>query len=136
MLKPNLKINLLIKIIFCTFIMLFFVLINQVSANSITNIDMDIYIDNNGNATVTEVWKANLTEGTEGYRPYTKMGNSEISNFSVIDQTGTTYQSLSTWNTGDNFKSKAYKNGINPIPGGVELCWGISNYGNNTYTLK
>lgn len=103
-----------------------FVLINQVSANSIKSIDMDVYIDNNGNATVTEIWNANLTQGTEGYRPYTKMGNSVISNFSVTDQTGTTYQSLSNWNTSASFSSKAYKNGIHTISNGVELCWGIS----------
>lgn len=132
----KLKPKILVRIMFCTFIMMFFVLINQVSANSIKSIDMDVYIDNNGNATVTEVWNANLTEGTEGYRPYTKMGNSKISNFSVTDQTGTTYKSLSNWNTKAGFASKAYKNGINTIPNGVELCWGISNYGNNTYTLK
>lgn len=132
----KLKPKILVRIMFCTFIMMFFVLINQVSANSIKSIDMDVYIDNNGNATVTEVWNANLTEGTEGFRTYTKMGNSVISNFSVTDQTGTTYQSLSTWNTKASFSSKAYKNGINTISNGVELCWGISNYGNNTYTLK
>ena len=136
MLKSNIKCKLLIKILFLTFIMMFFVLINQVSANSIKSIDMDVYIDNNGNAVVTEVWNANLTKGTEGFRPYTKMGNSEISNFSVTDQTGTAYQSLSTWNTKASFSSKAYKNGINTISNGVELCWGISNYGDNTYTLK
>lgn len=132
----KLKPKILFRIMFCTFIMMFFVLINQVSANSIKSIDMDVYIDNNGNATVTEVWKANLTQGTEGFRPYTKMDNSVISNFSVTDQTGTTYQSLATWNTSASFNSKAYKCGINTISNGVELCWGISNYGNNTYTLK
>lgn len=136
MLKSNLKFNLLIRIMFFTFIMMFFVLINQVSANSIKSIDMDVYIDNNGNATVTEVWNANLTQGTEGFRPYTKMGNSKISNFSVTDQTGTTYQRLSSWNTSASFNSKAYKCGLHTISNGVELCWGISNYGNNTYTLK
>lgn len=136
MLKLNLKFNLLSKIIFFTFIMMFFILINPVSANSIKSIDMDIYIDSNGNATVTEVWAVNLTQGTEGYRPYTRMGNSEISNFSVKDQTGTTYQNLSTWNTTASFNSKAYKSGLHTISNGVELCWGISNYGNNTYTLK
>lgn len=134
--KSNLKFNLLFRIIFFTFIIMFFVLINQVSANSIKSIDMDVYIDNNGNATVTEVWNTNLTQGTEGFRPYTKMGNSKISNFSVTDQTGTTYQSLSIWDTSASFNSKAYKCGLHTISNGVELCWGISNYGNNTYTLK
>ena len=131
----KLKSKILFRIIFFTFI-LFFILINKVNANSIKNIDMDIYIDNEGNATVTEIWNANLTQGTEGYRPYTNMGNSVISNFSVIDQTGTTYQNLSTWDINANFNSKAYKCGLHSISNGVELCWGISNYGDNTYTLK
>lgn len=126
----------LFKIIFFTFIIMFFVFINHVSANSITSIDMDIYIDNNGDATVTEVWEASLNQGTEGFRPYTKMGNTKISNFSVTDQTGTSYQSLSTWDTSASFNSKAYKCGLHTISNGVELCWGISNYGSNTYTLK
>ena len=79
MLKLNIKpLN---RIVFFSFIMIFFVLINQVSANSINNIEMDVYIDNDGNATITEVWYVTLTQGTEGYRPYTQMGNSEISNF-------------------------------------------------------
>ena len=97
---------------------------------------MDIYIDKNGNAEVTEVWNANLTQGTEGYRPCTNLGESEISNFSVSDKTGKKYKTLSTWNVNASFNSKAYKCGYNYVNGVVELCWGISNYGNNTYTLK
>lgn len=119
-------------IILCSF---FFSII-QVSANSISKIDMDVYLDSNGNVTITEVWNAYLSQGTEGYRPYTKLGNSSISNFSVSDDSGRTYDSLSYWNTSASFDSKAYKSGIHNISNGVELCWGISSYGNRTYTLK
>lgn len=136
MLKTNLKFNLLVRIAFLSFIIVFFILINQVSANYIENINMDIFIDDNGNAIVTEVWEANLTKGTEGYRPYTELGNLSISDFSVTDQTGTIYETLPTWNTSSTFAYKSYKCGINNISNGVELCWGISNYGYNTYTLK
>lgn len=136
MLNLNSKVKILIKIMLCTFIILFFILIKQVSANSIKSIDMDVYIDDNGNATVTEVWNVNLTKGTEGYRPYTNLGNSKISNFTVSDESGRQYESLSSWNTNASFNSKAYKSGLHYISNGVELCWGISNYGNKTYTLK
>lgn len=119
-------------IIFCSF----FFSITNVNANSITNIDMDVYIDANGNATITEVWKAYLSQGTEGYRPYTKLGNSSISNFSVSDDSGRIYDSLSSWNTSASFASKAYKSGIHYTSNGLELCWGISSYGNRIYTLK
>lgn len=136
MLKLNFKIKTLNRIMFCTVIFLFFILIKQVSANSIKSIDMDVYIDGNGNAIVTEVWNANLTQGTEGYRPYSNLGNSEILNFSVIDESGKEYETLSSWNTSASFSSKAYKSGLHYITNGVELCWGISSYGNKTYTLK
>ena len=45
------------------------------------------------------------------------------------------YTSLGEWNTSGTLSSKAYKSGINTLDNGVELCWGISNYGNNTYKV-
>lgn len=120
----------------------FFILISfffstiQVNANTINKIDMDIYIDPSGNATVTEIWNTYLNQGTEGYKSYTNLGNATITNFSVSDDSGRIYDTLSNWNTSANFNNKAYKNGIHDIPSGVELCWGISSYGNRIYTLK
>ena len=38
---------------------------NMVLANSISNIDMNIYVDDSGTAHVTEEWTANLYEGTD-----------------------------------------------------------------------
>ncbi|MBE6157884.1 MAG: DUF2207 domain-containing protein [Firmicutes bacterium] len=114
----------------------FFCVKDVYASNSINSIDMDVYIDSNGNAAITEVWKANLNQGTEGYRPYSKLGNSTISNFSVSDDTGRIYESLSFWNTSSSFSEKAYKSGIHNIYDGVELCFGISKYGSRTYTLK
>ncbi len=103
-------------------------------ANSISNIDMDIYIDKEGTAHVTEVWDAYLNEGTEGYKPYYNIGASRFTNFKVSEN-GTTYDSQSFWNPSDSFSEKAYKNGVRQIENGVELCWGISEYGNHSYTL-
>ena len=41
-----------------------------VKANSISKISMDIYINNKGEATVTEVWNCTANQGTEVYHPY------------------------------------------------------------------
>lgn len=132
--KINININ---QILFSLVIFFsFFFCINCVNANTISKIDMDVYIDKNGNASVTEVWKANLTSGTEGYRPYFTNDNATISDFSVSDDSGKNYESISSWNIKASFENKAYKCGINKVNDGVELCWGISNYGNRTYTLK
>ena len=103
-------------------------------ANSIDDIKMDIYIDNNGTAHVTEVWNMNVSEGTEGYKPYYNLGESEISNFKVtMNDRVFTYND--NWDTSDSFNTKAYHNGINYLDNGLELCFGISEYGSNTYTL-
>jgi len=112
-----------------------FLLIQSVEANSIDKISMDIFIDNNGNARVTETWVCNTTEGTELYHPYYNLGKSKIRNLSVISN-GIEYTTLSQWNTSGTLASKANKCGINNIEDGVEVCWGISKYGSHTYKVK
>ena len=64
------------------------------------------------------------------------MGASFISNFSVSDETGRQYENLNIWNNEASFEDKKYKSGIKEIDNGVELCWGISEYGRKTYKLK
>lgn len=106
----------------------------SVSANTIKSISMDIYIDDSGDATITEVWKCTTDQGTEVYHPYYNLGNSEITMLSVKEGS-TQYTQLNKWNTSGTLQSKANKFGINKISNGVELCWGISNYGSHTYTV-
>ena len=106
-----------------------------VLANSISNIDMDIYVDNNGTAHIIEKWNAYLNEGTEGYKPYYNLGTSSISNFKV-SMNGKDYTFNSNYNTNASFSMKKYTNGFNYVDDGVELCFGISEYGNNIYTLS
>lgn len=121
------------KILFTSILIFVFPIIAK--ANSIDKIDMDIYIDNNGTAHVTETWSANLNQGTEGYKPYYNLGNAKITNFKVSEN-GEEYEFNDYWNPNDSFSNKAYKNGINYISDGVELCWGISEYGYHNYVLN
>ena len=126
----------IIKILFCfIFVIAVFSIGNKVDANSIDSISMDIFVDDNGDAYVTETWKCNVTEGTEVYHPYYNLGNSAIKDLSVKDG-NTEYEQLSYWNTSGTLESKANKSGINRVSNGVELCWGISKYGSHTYTAK
>ena len=125
-----------IKILFIfLFAFILFSIGNGVEANSIQSISMDIYVDNYGDAHVTEVWKCNVTRGTEVYHPYYNLGNSKIKDLTVSDG-NTKYRTLSSWDTDGTLESKANKCGINRISKGVELCWGISEYGSHTYTAK
>ena len=114
---------------------LFFGFTGEARANSISNINMSIYIDSNGNAHVTEKWSAYLNEGTEGYHPYYNLGNSTITDFKVADEKYS-YTTLSSWDVDASFDEKKYKSGIHYTADGVELCFGISSYGSHTYTLS
>lgn len=127
------KKNKLLKVILLFIFMLLAITISkEVQANSIQSISMDIYVDTNGDAKVTETWNCNVNQGTEVYHPYYNLGNSKITNLNVSDNSKT-YTQLNSWNTSGSLSSKAYKCGINNINNGVELCWGISNYGKHTY---
>ena len=112
-----------------------FTLGKTVSANSINRISMDIFVDSNGNANVTETWNCYSNQSTEIYHPYYTLGNSEITNLSV-SMDSTQFETLSSWDTSGSFDEKAYKAGINRVSNGVELCWGISEYGTNTYRVN
>ena len=112
-----------------------FTLGKTVSANSINRISMDIFVDSNGNANVTETWNCYSNQSTEIYHPYYNLGNSEITNLSV-SMDSTQFETLSSWDTSGSFDEKAYKAGINRVSNGVELCWGISEYGTNTYRVN
>ena len=110
-------------------------LFNTVDANSIDSISMDIFIDDYGNANVTEIWECYASQGTEVYHPYYNLGKSKITNLRVSENRNE-YETLSSWKTSGNLSDKAYKCGINKISNGIELCWGISEYGRHIYTVK
>lgn len=103
--------------------------------NSIQDISMDIFLDNNGNAKIIEKWDCNLSSGTECYHIYNNIDNSQITNLIVSDK-DKTYTTLNSWETSNSFDEKKYKCGLNNTNNGTELCWGISNYGSNVYTIE
>lgn len=104
--------------------------------DSIDNITMDINIDSNGNANIVEKWIAEIGTGTELYKTFNNLETSEITKIVVSDETDTTYTFLSDWDINASQSKKANKCGINTIGNGIELCWGIGEYGKHTYFLS
>ena len=118
------------------FIIMLFSSIMVVDATSISNIDMDIYVDTYGNATVVETWDAYVNQGTEGWHPYYNLGNSVISDLEV-SMDGKSYTIISNWDVDGSISSKAYKAGIYYVDGNeVDICFGISSYGRHKYVIK
>ena len=121
------------KIIFV--ISLFFSMLISVNAASISNIEMDIHVDELGTATITEIWTASVYEGTEGYHPYYNIGSSGIRVVSA-SMDGRPFEVIDSWNESSSLESKAYKAGLYyPSTDEVDIVFGISEYGTHTYQV-
>ncbi len=123
-----------IKYIFA-FVFTFIISISTLKANTLNSLDIEATIDKDGIVHVVEVWDMNNSEGTEVYKQELNLGEMNITNFSVSDESYY-YTGESNWNVDGSFEDKAYKYGINTVSNGIELCWGISEYGHKTYTIS
>lgn len=120
------------------FLILFFVNILNINAytDSIDKISMDIFIDDSGTAYVEEVWETEVASGTENYKVFENLQTSQIVDFTVKDEVGTVYEYQKNWDITASRLEKKNKNGIVYNSNGIELCWGVGEYGYRTYTLN
>lgn len=121
------------KILFSIFIVVF-LNCNIVVANNAKNIDIVVDLNNDGSATITQSWLGTFTEGTECYIPI-NINRDNISDFNV-SLNGRQYVFDDYWDINKNFNQKSYHCGINEQNNSLELCFGISKYGNNKYDIK
>ena len=101
--------------------------------NIISNISIDVVINDDGSANITQTWDGTFEEGTECYLPI-DTNDFEISNLTV--KMGDKRFKNIEWDLNKSFEEKSYKCGINKTDVGVELCFGISKYGKNKYTFS
>lgn len=127
--------NVLITSLF--FILFILILTLNVNATEIIDkIDINVFIDNNGNANVKETWCLDVKKGKEESKTYTNMSDYEITDFTVFDDSGKEYTFLNEWDSSITFEDKAYKFGISKKGKNIKLYWGISEYGERTYYLE
>lgn len=102
--------------------------------NNVSEIDIDVTIRADGSAYIVQNWRGVFDEGTENYIPITTSDIS-ISDFRVSDINGS-YEFVEKWDIKASFKEKSSKCGIVYTDTGVELCFGITNYGANRYAIE
>ncbi len=86
---------------------------------------------------ITEVWEIDdVYKGTEYYIGLDKLKGMSVTDLTVTDDSGTIYETLDKWDAKASFEKKAYKCGLLKKNEGYEICWGISQMGNRTYTVS
>ena len=105
-------------------------------AGSIRDVDISVWLEQNGTARITEVWKVNVTDGTEWYLVRKDLGDIRISGLSVVDETGRRYIVEDEWDSDRPRSEKAGRCGLLHKRNGVEICWGIGDYGERTWKVS
>ena len=101
--------------------------------NNVSGIDIDVTVRDDGSAYIVQNWHGTFDEGTENYIPI-NTDDIAISDFKVSDENGA-YKFVEDWYVDWAFFEKARKCGIVETNDGVELCFGISEYGENRYNI-
>lgn len=122
------------KKIFLFVLMLFVMPLSVSASNKIYSIDIDVNLNQDGSANITEVWDVDGSDGTEWYKVMNNLGNMELSNFTVsMDGNNLTYKN---WNVDESLNQKRGYYGINYTSSGLELCFGKYDYSRHTFTLN
>lgn len=102
--------------------------------NRVSEMEIDVALRLDGSAAITQVWTADTESGTEFYLACRDSGYLTITDFSVADENGA-YTYAEDWDVDASFEEKAGKCGVHETEDGVELCWGIGEYGLKQYTI-
>lgn len=102
--------------------------------NHVDKMDIDVTIHDNGSASITQRWVGTFDEGTEVYLPIEDKSLS-VRNLKVW-KGSREYLEAEGWDVDWSFEQKKWRSGINRTAKGVELCFGISEYGESIYTFS
>ena len=119
-------------------ILLIILLPTSVLADSFKYINLDVNIDKNGKASVNEEWQIDERDNdySERYKRIENLKGIKIENFKA-SLNGEEFSEKDPWNVDENFDQKTFYYGRNDSDDAVELCWGISERGeNNTYKIS
>ena len=103
----------------------------------LNDLDIRVVLNKNGDAHITETRQMYIdSEGTECYIGLGNMGGSKVLDLQVSDETGLQFDNVGSWDIDRSRSWKTGKCGIVTKHGGYELCWGLGESGNRTYTTS
>ncbi len=106
------------------------------SAQRIRSVDVQVYIKDNGNAFIKQIWDVEVVRGTEWYIPIENLGGMEIRGLKVEENGVAFIDEGREWDSDRSLAQKAGRCGIIEKKDGVELCWGQGSYGDHVWTAS
>ena len=108
-------------------------------AQQIRDIDITVELQQDGSAWITQRWDVQApssTGWTEWYVPIENLGSMTVSDLSVSEN-GQPFESVGDrWDVDLSRSRKAGKCGIVRKRNGVELCWGLGEYGDHRWSAR
>ena len=99
----------------------------------VRSVDIEVTLFKTGEALVHEKWDVNTgDEITEWYLPRENLGDIEIRDFTVYSD-GQELSDDGEWDVDRSRQQKAGRFGIVLKRNGVELCWGVGEFGDHVY---
>ena len=99
--------------------------------NELSDITIEVELQEDGSGIVTEHRKMKMDEGTELYIVLDNLQDSKLLDFSVAG-----FQERKPWDEDASLKEKAKHYGVVTTDSGLELIWGIGEYGKNNYEVS
>ena len=101
------------------------------------DLNIQVVLSRNGDARITETRQMTIdSEGTECYIVIGNLNGSNISDLTVSDETGRAFTYTGAWDIDRSRDWKEGKCGIVSKHNGYELCWGLGESGERTYTTS
>ena len=102
----------------------------------VRDIDIQAVVRDDGAIDIVEKWDVCVASGTEWYLVRNNLGDIVIKDFAVNDNVQGPLRNVGSWDVDASRQRKAGKCGINRTDSGLELCWGIGEYGDHVFTVS
>lgn len=97
--------------------------------------NVEVELLQNGDGIVKNTWITDEDQGTEKYLPITNLDDNRIEDF-IVWEDGKSFQYEPNWDSDDSREEKAGKYGMLDKRNGVELVFGIGEYGPHRYEFQ
>lgn len=103
---------------------------------AVNDIRINVCLNTDGAARITEVWDVVVASGTEWYLVRNNLGDIGIFDLQVVDENGNVFVDEGGWNVDRSIAQKARKCGLHRTGSGYEICWGVESYGPHRWTVS